>query len=167
MYPVTQGSLARPHIYHAEAPVHSEASACPTHHLPTHPPIHLPSHLPTHPPAHLLQAYSACEPGEDHKAILGKIAAGLGVVERVGERVMAHPEARSVLRSVLRAWLPLAEAALQVRGWVGGWQGGWLGGWRVAGGWGALGVQWECLCSGLAGWGRCAGVLCEQIVSIS
>ena len=62
-----------------------------------------------------LQAYGACEPGENHKALLSKMVAGLGLRARVGERAIAHPDARAALRAVLRAWLPLAEATLQVR----------------------------------------------------
>ena len=61
-----------------------------------------------------MQAYGACEPGENHKALLAKMVAGLGLGGRVSERALAHPEARSALRAVLRAWLPLAEATLQV-----------------------------------------------------
>ncbi|GAB4820198.1 hypothetical protein N2152v2_007244 [Parachlorella kessleri] len=62
----------------------------------------------------LWKAYGACEPGEDHKALLAKMVAGLGLGGRVTERALAHPEARAALRAVLRAWLPLADATLQM-----------------------------------------------------
>lgn len=61
--------------------------------------------MPTH--TLLVQAYAACEPGEDHKAALGKMVSGLGL-QNVSERAIAHPEARQALRAVLRTWLPLS-----------------------------------------------------------
>lgn len=47
------------------------------------------------------QAYGACEPGEDHAAVLGRIVQGLGLAA-VTPRMLAHPDARVALRSVLR-----------------------------------------------------------------
>lgn len=61
-----------------------------------------------------MQAYGACEPGADHRGLLTKMVAGLGLSARVSERAIGHPEARAALRAVLRAWLPLAEATLQM-----------------------------------------------------
>ncbi|KAL4448964.1 hypothetical protein ABPG77_007681 [Micractinium sp. CCAP 211/92] len=59
------------------------------------------------------KAYSACEAGADHGAILGRIVQGLGLAG-VPPRALQHPDARAALRSVLRAWLPLSEAVLSM-----------------------------------------------------
>lgn len=57
------------------------------------------------------KAYTACDPGEDHVAILGRVIQGLGL-QGIPERALSTPDARSALRSVLRVWLPLSEAVL-------------------------------------------------------
>lgn len=57
------------------------------------------------------KAYTACDPGEDHGAILGRVIQGLGL-KGISERALSTPDARSALRSVFRIWLPLAEAVL-------------------------------------------------------
>lgn len=56
-----------------------------------------------HSPPHDIppQAYSACEAGADHGAILGRIVQGLGLAG-VPPRALQHPDARAALRSVLR-----------------------------------------------------------------
>lgn len=59
----------------------------------------------------LWKAYAACDPGEDHAAVLGKMVQGLGLPQTL-ERAIQHSDARTALRSVLRAWLPLSEAVL-------------------------------------------------------
>lgn len=59
----------------------------------------------------LWKAYKACDPEEDHVAVLGKIIQGLGL-KNIPERSISTPDSRSALRSVLRAWLPLSEAVL-------------------------------------------------------
>ena len=48
-----------------------------------------------------LQAYSACEQGADHAAVLGRMVQGLGLAG-VPPRALQHPDARAALRSVLR-----------------------------------------------------------------
>ena len=67
----------------------------------------------TRPALPCLQAYTACDPGSDHRGILSRIVEGLGLAG-VSERAVQHPEPRSALMAVLRAWLPLAEAVLQM-----------------------------------------------------
>jgi len=57
------------------------------------------------------KAYTACDLGEDHVAILGKVIQGLGL-QGIPERALSTPDARSALRSVFRVWLPLSEAVL-------------------------------------------------------
>ncbi len=57
------------------------------------------------------KAYTACDPGEDYVAILGRIIQGLDL-QGITERALSTPDARSALRSVLRVWLPLSEAVL-------------------------------------------------------
>lgn len=61
-----------------------------------------PPTIPWHPCPHLLmQAYSACEQGADHTAILGRMVQGLGLAGMT-PRMLAHPDPRVALRSVLR-----------------------------------------------------------------
>ena len=60
----------------------------------------------------LWKAYTACDPGEDHTAILGKIVNGLGLKNIISERAISGSDARAALRTVLRTWLPLSEAVL-------------------------------------------------------
>lgn len=59
------------------------------------------STVPAPPPDPCLQAYSACEQGADHAAVLGRMVQGLGLAG-VPPRALQHPDARSALRSVLR-----------------------------------------------------------------
>ena len=52
-------------------------------------------------PLPCVQAYSACEQGADHGAVLGRMVAGLGLAG-IPQRALQHPDPRAALRSVLR-----------------------------------------------------------------
>ncbi|KAL0021764.1 hypothetical protein WJX79_006221 [Trebouxia sp. C0005] len=61
----------------------------------------------------LWKLYEVCNPGTDVKAVLSKAVKSLGLTQ-ITDRMLMHPDARTVLRSVLKAWLPLSEAVLSM-----------------------------------------------------
>ncbi|DBA75465.1 TPA: hypothetical protein ACH3X1_010720 [Trebouxia sp. C0004] len=61
----------------------------------------------------LWKLYEVCNLGTDVAAVLSKAVKSLGLTQ-ITDRVLMHPDARTVLRSVLKAWLPLSEAVLSM-----------------------------------------------------
>jgi ribosome assembly protein 1 len=50
--------------------------------------------------------------GWDHGAALSKLAAALGLGQRVSQRALSSPDKKAAVRALLQAWLPLAAAVL-------------------------------------------------------
>ncbi|DBB16984.1 TPA: hypothetical protein ACH3X3_014090 [Trebouxia sp. C0006] len=61
----------------------------------------------------LWKLYEVCNQGTDVKAVMSKAVKSLSLTQ-ITDRMLMHPDARTVLRSILKAWLPLSEAVLSM-----------------------------------------------------